>query len=176
MRRFTTILVILGLAAPVAWAQPRRRQPPAPGGVVDGAKRDKIKQRIRVMRAVLLTEQLDLDEATAGKLVPILNRYDDVLAKHLADRAAARDKLAAARKGGKPAEINAALDAVIANQRARWQTEEQRFADLRAVLTPEQAAELLDLLPEVDREILRGLRGGPGRLRPPPPGPFGDRK
>lgn len=181
----TTLILALGLAAPVE-AQPRRRPPPG-AGVDDpaanrGNKRDRVKQRIRVMRAMVLTDQLGLDEATAGKLFPILNRYDDALAKLLADRAALRDKLAAARKGGKPGEINAALDQLVANQRTRWQTEEQRFTDLRVVLTPEQAAELLDLLPEVDREILRGLRGAgagrPGRRAPPPlpdRDPFGDR-
>ena len=180
-----TLILALGLATPVE-AQPRRRPPP--GADVDdpaanrGNKRDRVKQRIRVMRAMVLTDQLGLDEATAGKLFPILHRYDDALAKLLADRAALRDKLAVARKGGKPGEINAALDQLVANQRTRWQTEEQRFADLRVVLTPEQAAELLDLLPEVDREILRGLRGAgagrPGRRAPPPlpdRDPFGDR-
>lgn len=152
-------LVVAGLVAP-AEARPDRGGPQvAQKGPGNGGKRDKVKQRIRIMRAMVLTEQLDLDEATAGKLFPVLDKYDEVLAKLLAERAALRDRLATARTARKATDITAALDLLVANQRARWTAEEQRFADLRAVLTPEQAATLLDLLPEVDRKILRGLRG-----------------
>lgn len=166
-------LVVVGLVAP-AEARPDRAGPQvAQKGPGTGGKRDKVKQRIRIMRAMVLTEQLDLDEATAGKLFPVLDKYDDVLAKLMAERAALRDKLATARTSAKPADISAALDLLVANQRARWTAEEQRFADLRAVLTPAQAATLLDLLPEVDRKILRALRGA--RADAPdgaaPPGP-----
>ena len=152
-------LVVAGLVAP-AEARPERAGPRvAQKGPGNAGKRDKVKQRIRIMRAMVLTEQLDLDEAGAAKLFPVLDKYDDVLAKLLGERAALRDKLAAARAAHKTADITAARDQLVANQRARWTAEEQRFADLRAVLTPEQAATLLDLLPEVDRKILRALRG-----------------
>jgi hypothetical protein len=130
-------------------------------------KRDKVKARIRAMRAWVVTEQLDLDAATAEKLFPILARYDDELARLLAERKQLRRALEQARQAGGPA-IDEALDRLIANQRARWSAEEQRFADLRAVLTPEQAAELLDLLPEVDRKILKGLRDAVEAPGPPP--------
>lgn len=160
-------LMVAGLVAP-AEARPDRAGPQvAQKGPGNGGKRDKVKQRIRIMRAMVLTEQLDLDEASAAKLFPVLDKYDEVLAKLLAERGALRDKLATARAAHKAADITAALDLLVANQRARWTAEEQRFADLRAVLTPEQAATLLDLLPEVDRKILRGLRGA--RLDAPDP-------
>jgi hypothetical protein len=167
MRTLLSLLVLVALAT-VGTAHARPHRGPT---VADntGAKRDRIKQRIRVMRAAVLTEQLDLDEATAGKLFPVLNKWDDALARLHAERGAARTKLDAARRGGKPAEISTAIDELVANQRARWTAEEQRFAELRAVLSPEQAARLLDLLPEVDRKILRGLRevrGGRARRGP----------
>ncbi len=120
-------------------------------------KRDRVKERIRAMRAWVLTEQLDLDAATAEKMFPILARYDDELARLLGERKQLRAQLTAARRAGGPP-LDALLDKLVANQRARWAAEEQRFADLRTMLTPEQAADLLDLLPEVDRKILRGLR------------------
>lgn len=120
-------------------------------------KRDKVKQRIRAMRAWVLTEELDLDVATAEKMFPVLARHDDELARLLAERNQLRAQLEAARRGGR-AGIDALLDKLVANQRARWNAEDQRFAELRALLTPEQAAALLDLLPEVDRKILRELR------------------
>ncbi|MBK7075142.1 MAG: hypothetical protein IPH44_22855 [Myxococcales bacterium] len=170
-------LVVAGLVAP-AEARPDRARPQVGQKAAgNGGKRDKVKQRIRIMRAMVLTEQLDLDEATAGKLFPVLDKYDDVLAKLLAERAALRDKLATARAAHKAADISAVLDQLVANQRARWTAEEQRFGELRAALTPEQAATLLDLLPEVDRKILRGLRGA--RLDAPDdaaPAPRGRRR
>lgn len=169
----TLVIAALALVLGTGGAAARPGGPAGPPQVADKgqgnqAKRDKIKERIRIMRAMVLTEQLDLDEATAGKMFPILAKYDDALAKLTAERQQLRGKLATARRGGKPADITAALDQLVANQRARWNAEDQRFAELRAVLTPEQAAALLDLLPEVDKKILRGLRnalGGGGRGR-----------
>ena len=158
MRRWLlSLALIFAVAAPAA-AQPG---PDAPRGKRQGPgkgnKRERVKERIRMMRAMVLTEQLDLDAATAEKMFPILARYDDDLAKLLGERKQLRRQLAAARKRGGPA-LDGLLDKLVANQRARWAAEEQRFADLRRLLTPEQAADLLDLLPEVDRKILRGLR------------------
>lgn len=160
MRRALLALALaFAVATPaVAVAQPapgvRKRQ----GKGAKVGKREKVKERIRAMRAWVLTEQLELDAATAEKLFPVLSRYDDELARLLGERKRLRAELATARQGGDRVAIGALLDKLVANQRARWAAEEQRFADLRALLTPEQAADLLDLLPEVDRKILRGLR------------------
>jgi len=156
MRRWLLVLgLALAVAAPaVVEAQPGNGRR-AGGGKV--GKREKVKERIRAMRAWVLTEQLDLDAATAAKMFPVLARYDDELAKLLGERKQLRAQLAAAQAGGGTT-LDGLLDKLVVNQRARWSAEEQRFAELRTLLTPAQAAELLDLLPEVDRKILRGLR------------------
>lgn len=145
----------LAIAAPAA-AQPADGAPRVKRAPKAG-KRDRVKDRIRAMRAWVLTEQLDLDAATAEKMFPVLARHDDELARLLGERKQLRKQLVVARRSGGPA-LDALLDKLVANQRARWAAEEQRFADLRGLLTAEQAADLLDLLPEVDRKILRGLR------------------
>ena len=57
------------------------------------------------------------------------------------------------------------IDQLVANQRARWDRELTRVAELRKLLAPRQAARLLDILPKIDRRILQGLRravAGPG--------------
>lgn len=153
------VAIALALGGGVAMAQPAGRDDVR---IADnkprGAKRDRVKQRIRIMRALVLTEQLGLDDAGAAKMFPVLDRYDDEVARLLGERATLRTRLTAARRANKPVEIGTLLDQLVANQRARWTAEEQRFADLRGLLTPEQAATLLDLLPEVDRKILRGLQ------------------
>ncbi len=129
-------------------------------------KREKVKQRIRIMRALVLTEELQLDEATAGKLAPILNRFDDEMAKLLQERNALRGELRAALDAGDDRRMQQAIDRLVTNQDARWDTERKRFADLRKLLTPSQSARLLDVLPEIDRRIMKGLR----QREAPPPG------
>ena len=58
-------------------------------------RREKIKKKIRALRAYTLTEELSLDEATAGKLFPMLAKYDDELDRLLV---AARRHRAPARR------------------------------------------------------------------------------
>lgn len=161
MKTLTSFVVAIAVAlgGGVAMARPADRDVRIADNKNRGAKRERVKQRIRIMRALVLTEQLGLDDTGAAKMLPVLDRYDDEVAQLLGERAALRTRLAAAKRAGKSAEVGALLDQLVANQRARWTAEEQRFAELRKQLTPEQAATLLDLLPEVDRKILRGLRG-----------------
>ena len=117
------------------------------------------------MRALILAEELELDEATASKLAPVLNRFDDEMAKLLTERLRLRDELRAAHDAGDDKRLDTLIERLVANQDARWDTERKRFADLRRLLTPRQAARLLDVLPEIDRRIMKGLRearGGQG--------------
>src|SRR5262249_9921442 len=84
--RITVVAVValgLGLAASAA-AQPRRAGPAAPAGVAE--RREQIKKRIRAMRAYTLTEELALDDQTAGRLFPVLARFDDETDKLLEKR------------------------------------------------------------------------------------------
>jgi hypothetical protein len=177
IRNLAAIVLALGLVFSVsggmsgidsAAAQPRTKE----------EKREKAKQRIRVMRALILSEELQLDEATAAKLAPTLNRFDDELARLLQERAALRADLRAASDAADARRMDKVIDKLVANQDARWDTERRRFADLRKVLTPQQTARLLDVLPEIDRRIMRGLRKqmAPRRLDRPtrrrPDNPF----
>ena len=91
-----TIALGLGLASTVA-VEPADAQP-RPGAPKD--KREKAKQRIRIMRALILSEELQLDEATAGKLAPVLNRFDDEIGKLLLERQALRAELREASDAG----------------------------------------------------------------------------
>lgn len=142
-----------------AEARPRRRgdqiaQKPGMGK----DRREKLKSRIRAMRAMILADELDLDEATATRLAPVLNRFDDELAKLLADRVRLRGELRSAESAGNDEQMNKLLDALVGNQDARWELERRRFAEVRKVLTPRQSARLVDVLPDLDRRILKGLR------------------
>ena len=171
MRTVSVFLLGLALAATTAApaeARPRGRDrhrdvvaQPQPGA--PKARREKARQRIRAMRALILAEELDLDEATAGKLAPVLNRFDDEMAKLLTDRLRLRDELRAAHDAADDKRLDTIIERLVANQDARWDTERKRFADLRRLLTPRQAARLLDVLPEIDRRIMKGLREARGQ-------------
>jgi hypothetical protein len=139
-------------------AQAPEEQRRARGGHQE--KRDRIRDRIRAMRAWKLTEALELDEQTAARLFPILSRYDeryDALAAEAAAASAALRKELEAEAPRAPVldrrmnELAAAHDKLHA-----WQRE--RFAAVRRVLTPAQAAKMLVLLPEIDQEVRREIR------------------
>jgi Spy/CpxP family protein refolding chaperone len=149
MRALVIVLVMLSTA--LATAQPAGKAPPPD-------RREKIKQKIRALRAYTLTDQLDLDEATAGKLFPLLAKYDDELDKLLAQRADVRGKLEAATALKDNKAVDKAIDDAVANQRALWDAEARRLADLRKILTPQQVARTLIVLPTIERKIQNQLR------------------
>ena len=157
--RYLALLLLLCIAAP-AEARPRRRdrgdlvaQRPAPG-----ERRERARQRVKAMRAMVLAEELGLDEAGSARLAPVLDRFDDELVKLLAERVKLRGELRAAHDGGDDRRIGELIDRLLANQDARWDAERRRFAELRRLLSPRQAARLLDVLPEIDRRIMKALR------------------
>ncbi|HEY4182852.1 MAG TPA: hypothetical protein VGM90_38780 [Kofleriaceae bacterium] len=120
-------------------------------------RRENIKKKIRALRAYTLTDQLALDEATAGKLFPILAKWDDVVDKLLVARGLLAQQLKEP-DGKDPKVISKAIDDSIANQRALWDVEEKRLAELRKILTPAQTAKLLTVLPQFERRLQNQLR------------------
>lgn len=149
MKRLAIALALL-LSSTVAVAQP----------AVDATaeRREKIKQRIRALRAYTLTEQLALDEATAAKLFPALAKYDEEFDKLLRARADLQRRLrdTGATKDAKV--VDALIDEAAANQRAIWDAETRRLDQLRKILTPAQVARLLIVLPAMERKIQSQLR------------------
>jgi len=153
----------LGFVQPVA-AQPRRGGGPAGAAERRGPaagtteRREQIKKKIRAMRAYTLTEELALDEQTAGKLFPVLSRYDDETDKLLEQRVELQRRLRRADSINDPRAVERLLDEAVANQRGFWDLEDKRIADLRKILAPVQAAKLLIVLPALERKIQNQLR------------------
>ncbi|MEO6777725.1 MAG: hypothetical protein ABI467_32695 [Kofleriaceae bacterium] len=168
-------LVFAALLATTAYAQAPGQTPPGrPGAgpvVVTGpparreTKQERVKKRVRMMRAIALTEELGLDTAGAGRLFPLLSKYDDEFDRLLAERGQLQHRLDAA--AGLPAkQIDGLIDASLANQRKFWDLEDQRIAALRKVLTPAQVARVLVVLPVLERKLQNQLRNavrGAGR-------------
>jgi Spy/CpxP family protein refolding chaperone len=121
-------------------------------------KREKVRQQIRALRAWRLTEALDLDEKTAAALFPVINQYDDRFETLTAAGARIHRELRRAVADGDDARTEELVDELVEHQRALWKLQEDRFRDVRKVLTPEQAARILILLPEIDRAIHAEIR------------------
>jgi len=158
-------VVVLGVGlAHTAGAQPRRggggRAAPAERRAGPGAaeRRDQIKQKIRAIRDSKLTEALVLDEPTAGRLFPVLARYDDETDKLLETRIDVQRRLRRVYALRDTRAVDQLLDEAVANQRGFWDLEDKRIAELRKVLTPVQTAKLLVVLPELERKIQNQLR------------------
>src|SRR3954471_19029531 len=150
MIRRIALALTLAIAAP-AVAQPASPTVPAgPGapGAQNAAKREAIKKRIRALRAYTLTEELGLDEQTAGRLFPALAKWDDVTDKLLVARVDVNRRLRAAETLRDAKAIDRLIDEAIANQKAFWDLEDKRLGELRKILSPAQTARLLVVLPE----------------------------
>jgi hypothetical protein len=164
MRFVRTLLVLVTIAVGgAAWAQAPGQTPPAGGGPGKNEKIERVKQKILALRAARLTDELGLDEKTAARLFPVLAKYDDVFAKLLRDNVQLRRQAQDAAARNDDRALDDVVDKLVANQRARWDAQEARFKDVRRVLTPAQAARMLVVLPQIDRQIQNQLRKALGR-------------
>jgi hypothetical protein len=169
-------VVVLGVGHSAA-AQPRRgpgdgaaERRDGPGGRATAERREQIKKKIRALRAYTLTEELALDEPTAGRLFPVLARFDDETDKLLEKRVDIQRRLRRADSMRDGRAIERLIDEAVANQRAFWELDDRRITELRKILMPVQAAKLLVVLPALERRIQNQLRkaivsrraGGPG--------------
>lgn len=150
------VLVAVLVASPV-FAQPAPRGAPAQVAQQE-TRREKIKNRIFALRAYTLTQELSLDEQTAAKLFPLLSKFDDEFEKLLVARADIQRRLQTSGSITDPKVLDKLIDEAIANQRAMWETEEKRLAQLRKILTPAQTARVLVVLPAMERKIQNQLR------------------
>jgi hypothetical protein len=144
------LLLALVCSSVTAYAQP------APDKAA--LRREKIKDRIRALRAYTLTAELQLDERTAAKLFPVLAKFDNEFDKLLAARMDIQRRLDAAGSVKDPKVVDKLIDEAVANQRALWGTEDARLAQLRKILTPAQTARVLVVLPAMERKIQNQLR------------------
>lgn len=163
-----SVLLILMLLTSTVVAQP------APAKQTDA--REKIKQRIRALRAYTLTEELALDERTAAKLFPVLAKFDEEFDKLLVARIDLARRLENARDLKDPKAVDKLIDEAVANQRGLWDAEERRLAQLRKILTPAQTARVIVVLPRMERKIQNQLRRAVQRAqnRGEPVDPYGE--
>ena len=153
------VLIVLAVSATTTVAQPNPDRA--------AHRREKIKERIRALRAYTLTAELQLDEQTAAKLFPTLKKFDDAFDKLLQQRIDLQRRLDAAGDLKDAKAVDKLIDEAVANQRALWDTEDKRLAELRKILTPAQTARVLIVLPAMERKIQNQLRKAVQRNKAP---------
>jgi Spy/CpxP family protein refolding chaperone len=143
-RRIGMMAMVLAVAAP------------APGQPL----REKLREKIKILRMARLVEVLELDERTATRLLPIVNKaYDDIgaVAKNAGE--ARRELRRLVEAGSNDAQaINTLIDRLVANKLRVDQLETEMFREVRKVLTPLQLARLVLILPEINRELQQQVR------------------
>lgn len=148
------------VALVVAFATPAFAQP-QPGPRQN--KVERVKKRIRALRAYTLVEELGLDAKDSERLFPILDKYDEEFEKLYIDRAQLQKQLDASDSTKDRKQLDRLIDDSLSNQRAIWNLEEKRVADVRKILTPAQVAKMLVVLPALERRIQNQLRNALGK-------------
>lgn len=150
-KRFTLLLVLALPAAAFAQNKPQNGRE---------AIELKVRERVRVLRTSRLIEYLNLDEKTAMRLVPIVNKTYDDIAVLARDSGQARRELRGLITQGSPdvARMNTLIDKLLANRQKMARLEEDGLRQARAVLTPAQAGTLVIILPEINKGIERQIR------------------
>ena len=151
-------------ARPAAAARPLTEADRAAARAARREARDKLRNEVmdqmRTMRMWKLTEELQLDQATAAKVFPVLAQYDEK------GKTISKERWELARdvqdqvEGGKPDEhkLRKLIDQLQANQAKRNGLDEERFKALKAALTPLQQAKLLLLLPRIEDDFRHRIR------------------
>jgi Spy/CpxP family protein refolding chaperone len=142
----------LALSAGAAQAQAPRRD--------RQALEERIRERVRALRTARLIEYLDLDEKTAQRLMPIVNRVYDEIGGLARDTGEARRELRDLVRDPSPDATRMALlaDRIVANRQKMARLEADGIKQARAVLTPRQGAIYVLVLAEIDRGIERRIR------------------
>jgi hypothetical protein len=138
-------------------AQPAVPPPPRPGG---GQMRKEVRERLRMMRMWRLTEALNLDEATAQRLFPLLNRFDERLAPLQREQVEIAGRIQAELDTGHPdpARLSHSIDEIVGIRQKVAATEEERIRELRKVLNPVQQARFVLAWPRIEQELRRQVR------------------
>jgi len=116
-------------------------------------QKEKVRKRIETLRMWKLTRILDLDEETAARLFPLLNRYNKKRAgieQNLrGDMIALRDALKNKREG----RLRDLLERLEKNHKALQRLKDEERTELKKILTLEQQAKFIIFQQEFDREI-----------------------
>ncbi len=154
------ILVGSGAGLTAARAQPSAQPAPtaqsAQPAQAQQQRRAEIRKKLLAFRAYRVTEELQLDEAGATRVFPLLTKYDQQIEQLTLERFELHKALRQNPTDAKV--IDDLIRRTLANRRAFVELEERRIGELRKVLSPVQTARLLVVLPEIEQQIKSQIR------------------
>jgi len=123
-------------------------------------RRAEAMERMRTFRAVLITQELDLDEKTAIKLTARLNAIDDKVVALEQQRHAAQRALREATRAGSitEKELETQMKAIIAAEHALVDVRMEQFEATKGILEAEQRAHFLGLMRRIEQEMHERIR------------------
>lgn len=166
----TILIILLALVSIPAFAQRQAQGPPpddrpgeegafapdrGPGEPPSAERREKIRDKIEAIRIWRLTEELNLDANTSGKLAALLGSLDrkrrDIRREQMELMRTLRQSL----KSRKPddAKIKQSLEKLERNDRALQELKYSEIKGVKEFLTVEQQARFLIFQQEFQREI-----------------------
>lgn len=133
-------------------------------------RRDRVLERIEVLRTARLTQALDLDTAAADKLFPVLHRFAEKRNGAVKQRWSALRGLSAQLRSEQPdpGQVSRLLDQVVEAKKAYDSAGVEEFQALRGVLDPVRLARYYKAQIEFERDLRRWVgeaRGGRGGER-----------
>ncbi|MFC1889566.1 hypothetical protein ACFL4G_07400 [Thermodesulfobacteriota bacterium] len=149
-------------------------------------ERSKVKERIKLIKMWKLIDILDLDEARAQKIFPVIQRFDaqreEIHDRHNENIRALRAALEAETPND--ADLTKLIERMLEERNALVRAQTEEIEALRGMLSVQELGKLILFQDEFRKEIhkiisesRRGRRGlgrkGPGSDQtPPPPGDF----
>ena len=154
--RVSAALVVWSMAAAWLALTPQVARAGEPDEAAMGAEmRAKIEHRIRTMRAMVLTEALDLDEPTSKKLFALMDEYDGRRHKLTAERNGVMEEIkrAAADPSVDHKRVDALFKRLMDTRMAETRLNLEMAGATKGILTPRQRARLALVLPKFYRRV-----------------------
>ena len=123
-------------------------------------RREQMRQRMRTIRIARLTEELSLDPETAIRLMPLLDRLDEVQrTRRERTQQLHQDVQAMLAEGGGSAEaVSGKIDEFWTLEEDLLRERRKAFEDIGKLIGPQQQARLMVFLPQFKREVQQLVR------------------
>ncbi len=146
-------MLIFFAMATFAFGQPGRFD--EPGTRNETRKRERVRDRIELMKMWKLTEALDLDQETAAKVFPLLNAHNE---EHRKLREKRYEIISALKQESEKDQadtrvLRSLLNNFKENERAMVELRNKKLDDLSKLLGEEQVAKLIVFVPQFEREM-----------------------